>query len=52
MRKHLSAVSGRHLPRAWLTHEPEGPNAAWERESLTRIAHEVLPALREKTAAA
>jgi alkanesulfonate monooxygenase SsuD/methylene tetrahydromethanopterin reductase-like flavin-dependent oxidoreductase (luciferase family) len=29
-----------------------GPNAAWERESLTRIAHEVLPALREQTAAA
>ena len=29
-----------------------GPNAAWERESLTRLAHEVMPALREETAAA
>jgi alkanesulfonate monooxygenase SsuD/methylene tetrahydromethanopterin reductase-like flavin-dependent oxidoreductase (luciferase family) len=29
-----------------------GPNAAWERESLTRLAHEVMPALREQTAAA
>ncbi len=29
-----------------------GPNAAWERESLTRIAQEVMPALREQTAAA
>lgn len=29
-----------------------GPNAAWERESLTRLAQEVWPALREQTAAA
>ena len=29
-----------------------GPNAAWERESLSRLAQEVMPALREQTAAA
>ena len=29
-----------------------GPNAAWERKSLTRLAQEVMPALREKTVAA
>ena len=29
-----------------------GPNAAWERESLSRIALEVMPAFREQTAAA
>jgi alkanesulfonate monooxygenase SsuD/methylene tetrahydromethanopterin reductase-like flavin-dependent oxidoreductase (luciferase family) len=29
-----------------------GPNAAWERESLTRLAQEVMPALREETVAA
>jgi hypothetical protein len=29
-----------------------GPNAAWERESFTRIAQEVMPALREQTVAA
>jgi alkanesulfonate monooxygenase SsuD/methylene tetrahydromethanopterin reductase-like flavin-dependent oxidoreductase (luciferase family) len=29
-----------------------GPNAAWERESLSRIAQEVMPALREQTKAA
>jgi alkanesulfonate monooxygenase SsuD/methylene tetrahydromethanopterin reductase-like flavin-dependent oxidoreductase (luciferase family) len=29
-----------------------GPNAAWERESLTRLVQEVLPALREQTVAA
>ena len=28
-----------------------GPNAAWERESLTRVAQEVIPALREQLAA-
>jgi len=29
-----------------------GPNAAWERESLRRLAEEVMPALRQRTAAA
>jgi hypothetical protein len=29
-----------------------GPNAAWERESLSRLAQEVMPALRAQTAAA
>jgi len=29
-----------------------GPNAAWERESLTRLAQEVMPALREEMVAA
>jgi hypothetical protein len=29
-----------------------GPNAAWERESLSRLAQEVISALREQTAAA
>jgi alkanesulfonate monooxygenase SsuD/methylene tetrahydromethanopterin reductase-like flavin-dependent oxidoreductase (luciferase family) len=29
-----------------------GPNAAWERESLSRIAQEVMPAFREQTKAA
>jgi alkanesulfonate monooxygenase SsuD/methylene tetrahydromethanopterin reductase-like flavin-dependent oxidoreductase (luciferase family) len=29
-----------------------GPNAAWERESWTRLAQEVIPSLREQTAAA
>ena len=29
-----------------------GPNAAWERESLSRIAQEVMPAFREHTKAA
>jgi alkanesulfonate monooxygenase SsuD/methylene tetrahydromethanopterin reductase-like flavin-dependent oxidoreductase (luciferase family) len=29
-----------------------GPNAAWERESLSRIAQEVMPAFRERIAAA
>jgi alkanesulfonate monooxygenase SsuD/methylene tetrahydromethanopterin reductase-like flavin-dependent oxidoreductase (luciferase family) len=29
-----------------------GPNAAWERESLRRLAEDVMPALREETAAA
>ncbi len=29
-----------------------GPNAAWERESLRRLAQDVLPALRQETAAA
>ena len=29
-----------------------GPNAAWERESLRRLAQEVMPALRQETAAA
>jgi alkanesulfonate monooxygenase SsuD/methylene tetrahydromethanopterin reductase-like flavin-dependent oxidoreductase (luciferase family) len=35
-------VSGMH----W-----SGPNAAWDRESLTRLAHEVIPLLRERTPA-
>ena len=29
-----------------------GPNAAWERESLSRLAEEVMPAFRKQTAAA
>ncbi len=29
-----------------------GPNAAWERESLSRLAQDVMPAFREQTAAA
>jgi len=29
-----------------------GPNAAWERESLRRLAEEVIPALRQETVAA
>jgi hypothetical protein len=29
-----------------------GPNAAWERESLSRLAQEVMPAFRQQTAAA
>src|SRR5262249_38661324 len=29
-----------------------GPNAAWERESLRRLAEEVMPALRQRPAAA
>jgi hypothetical protein len=29
-----------------------GPNAAWERESWSRLAQEVMPAFREKTKAA
>jgi alkanesulfonate monooxygenase SsuD/methylene tetrahydromethanopterin reductase-like flavin-dependent oxidoreductase (luciferase family) len=29
-----------------------GPNAAWERESLTRLVEEVMPAFREHAAAA
>jgi len=29
-----------------------GPNAAWERESLTRLMEEVVPTLRAQTAAA
>jgi len=29
-----------------------GPNAAWERESWTRLAQEVIPALAKETVAA